>query len=237
MNKPVQSNRKTPRNKSKSERESPVRAGAFAELTEADAAVSQLLSAGFTKDQITVICSDESKERHFRQFEQQEPAGQHAGNAALAGTTLGAVAGGLAAIAVATATAGVPLIVAGAAGLSGGSALGGFLGTMLTRGEEKEVSNYYDQAVRLGKILVSVEEHGPRAANRLAEAEQILARAGAEPVALPEGDPEGLIGCGNAIGDVLQTPESCGCRPCRRRGICPCVNRHVCFHARPVDKS
>jgi hypothetical protein len=41
--------------------------------------------------------------------------------------------------------------------ISGGSALGGFLGTMLTRGDEKEVSNYYDQAVRLGKILVAVD--------------------------------------------------------------------------------
>jgi hypothetical protein len=65
--------------------------------------------------------------------------------------------------------------------------MGGFLGTMLTRGEEKEVSNYYEQAVRLGKILVSVEEHGPQAAPRLAEAERILAAAGAEPIALPEG--------------------------------------------------
>jgi hypothetical protein len=182
-----EANRKRSPKKSPSELANPVRAGAFAELKAADAAVTGLLSAGFAKEQITVICSDEAKERHFREFEQQEQAGEHAGGAAIAGTTVGAVVGGLAAIAVAGMTAGVPLIIAGAAGLAGGSAMGGFLGTMLTRGEEKEVSNYYDQAVRLGKILVSVEDEGPQAATHLAEAERILTAAGADPVALPEG--------------------------------------------------
>ncbi|HEY3963981.1 MAG TPA: hypothetical protein VGM05_05445 [Planctomycetaceae bacterium] len=167
--------------------EQAVRAAVFADLRRADAAVAQLLTAGFLNDQITVICSDKAKERHFRQFEHQEPAGKDAGNAALAGVSIGALAGGLTAIVVAGATGGVPLLIAGAAGLSGGSAMGGFLGTMLTRGEEKEVSNFYDQAVQHDKILVSVEVHGPQAATRLAQAERIFAAAGAEPFELPEG--------------------------------------------------
>lgn len=164
-----------------------VRAGVFGDLRSADAAVARLLAAGFSHDQITVICSDEAKERHFQQFEHQEPAGNHAGDAALAGVSIGAVAGGLTAIAVAGALGGVPLLIAGAAGLSGGSALGGFLGPMLTRGEEKEASNFYDQAVRHDKILVSVEVHGPDAPARLAEAERVFTAAGTEPIQLPEG--------------------------------------------------
>ncbi len=167
--------------------EQAVRAAVFTDLRRADAAVAQLLAAGFSNEQITVVCSDTAKERHFREFEHQDQAGKDAGNAALAGVSIGALAGGLTAIAVAGATGGVPLLIAGAAGLSGGSAMGGFLGTMLTRGEEKEVSNFYDQAVQHDKILVSVEVHGPQAATRLAQAERIFSAVGAEPFELPEG--------------------------------------------------
>lgn len=168
--------------------EKSVCAGVFVDLKSADAAVAQLLAAGFSRDDITVICSDRARERHFHDFQHQATAGEHTGSAALAGTTIGALAGGLTAIAIAGATGGVPLIIAGAAGLSGGSAMGVFLGTMLTRGEEKELSNFYDQAIRHDRILVSVEQHGTESASRLAEAERIIAQAGALPIVeLPEG--------------------------------------------------
>jgi hypothetical protein len=143
--------------------------------------------AGFTADEITVVCSDDAKERHFRQFEHQDPAGRHTSNAVGAGITVGAVVGGFTAIAMGAATGAVPLVIAGAAGLSAGSAAGGFLGAMLTRGEEKELSNYYDQEIRLGRILVAVQVSGPDATRRLAQAAAILRDAGADPVRLPEG--------------------------------------------------
>jgi len=167
--------------------EESVRAASFASLGEADAAVSRLLAAGFTKTEITVVCSDETIERHFEQFRHQNPAGKDAPKTVGTGASIGAVAGGLAAVAVGAATGGVPLIVAGAAGLAGGSAMGGFLGAMLTRGEEKELSNYYDQEIRQGRILVAAEAHGPQAARRLSQATAILRDSGAQPVRLPEG--------------------------------------------------
>ncbi len=165
----------------------PVRAGVFSNLQVAETVVQRLLSAGFSKDEITVVCSDDALESYFRQFEHQDPAGSAAPRTVVAGTTIGAALGGLAGIAVGAATGTVPLVLAGAAGLSGGSAMGGFLGAMLTRGEEKELANYYDQAVRSGKILVGVEVHGPQAESRLEKAARIIADAGAEPVPLPEG--------------------------------------------------
>jgi hypothetical protein len=172
---------------SPTELEESVRAGIFSSLPDADAAVQKLLAAGFTTDQITVICSDETKERHFREFEHQEPAGEHAAEAAAAGASIGAVAGGLTAIAVGAASGAVPLVLAGAAGLAGGSALGGFVGAMLTRGTEKELSDFYDQAVRKGDVVVAVEVHGPQAKSRLARAAAILERQGTGAVSLPEG--------------------------------------------------
>jgi len=167
--------------------EHPVLAGSFASLTEADTAVARLLAAGFCTPEITVVCSDEAKERHFRQFQHQDPAGTDAAMAVGAGVSIGALVGGLSAIAVSAASGAIPLVIAGAAGLSAGSAMGGFLGAMLTRGEEKELSNYYDQEIRLGRILVAVEVHGPHAARRLAQAASIVRDSGADPVRLPEG--------------------------------------------------
>lgn len=169
------------------ELEKSVRAGAYSNLADADRAVAGLLAAGFPKEEITVVCSDESRERHFREFEHQKPAGENAGGGVAAGATIGALAGGLTAIAVGAASGVVPLVIAGAAGVSAGSTVGGFLGAMATRGGEKSVSDFYDQAVRRGDILVSVEEHGAGSAARLRQAERIITAAGAETVKLPEG--------------------------------------------------
>ncbi|MBI3862336.1 MAG: hypothetical protein HY290_10620 [Planctomycetia bacterium] len=164
-----------------------VTAGVFSDLATADRAVSGLLQTGFTPAQITVICSDEAREQHFRKFEHQEPAGAHAGMGSAAGAGIGAAIGGLAAIAVGAASGAVPLVIAGAAGIAAGSGAGAFVGAMTTRGDEKEVSNFYDQAVREGQILVSVEDHGPGHEARLARAAKVIADAGAKPIPLPEG--------------------------------------------------
>jgi hypothetical protein len=169
----------------------PIRAGVFSTLRAAHAAVDHLLATGFSRNQVTVICSDETKERQFREFEHQQPAGANTPAAAAAGSAAGAAVGGLAAGAAAVGAAGVAAgglpLVAVAAGLLTGGMLGGFLGAMMTRGVEKEAANFYDQAVIAGKLLVTVEAHGDNAAAELARAERILAEAGAEPLPLPEG--------------------------------------------------
>ncbi|HMC10245.1 MAG TPA: hypothetical protein VKH44_03105 [Pirellulaceae bacterium] len=164
-----------------------VRAGVFSTVTATEEAVSRLLAAGFTPPQITVICSDETKERHFREFEHQEQAGSNTPAAVATGGAIGATLGGLATGAVGLAMGGVPLVVAGGIGLMAGAVWGGFIGAMLTRGIEKEAADFYDQAVQEGKLLVAVEESHADHHPHLADAERILAEAGAEPIPLPEG--------------------------------------------------
>lgn len=166
--------------------ERPVRAGLFATLQGADTAVRELLNAGFTKEEITVVCSDQHKERHFREFEHQDPAGTYTPKAALAGGAIGAVLGGLAAVAGFAGTGGAALLVAGGISFWTGGVFGGLVGAMMSRGVEKELANYYDQSVQRGMILVAVEDKSADHA-RLASAERVLKIAGAEPVALPEG--------------------------------------------------
>jgi hypothetical protein len=167
--------------------ETPVRAGVFATMQGAEQAVSGLLAEGFTKDEITVVCSDESRERWFRTFEHQEPAGSHTPAAAAAGGVIGAALGGFAVLALGAATGGVGLLAAGGLAAWTGGIVGGLVGAMMTRGVEKELANYYDQAVAAGKLLVAVEVQGPRQTARLARAERVLTEAGAEPQPLREG--------------------------------------------------
>ena len=74
----------------------------------------------------------------------------------------------------------MPLILAGAAGITGGSAIGGFVGALVEGEGKSELARYYDQEIRSGKILIAVEEQGHDAAAHLERARQILTQAGAK---------------------------------------------------------
>jgi hypothetical protein len=165
----------------------PVRAGVFARVADVEQAVVALESAGFSNQEVVVVCSRKASQEHFGQYARQQPAGQNTPAAAAAGSTLGAALGGVSMLALGAATGGLPLAVAGGAGLLTGGVVGGFLSAMLMRGVEKEAADYYDQAVQQGKLLVAVELQDPSDAGRLAKAERILAESGAEPLPLPEG--------------------------------------------------
>jgi hypothetical protein len=162
-------------------------AGVFSDIDDARRAVQGLLAAGFTTEHISVLCSDETKELYFKEFEHQDPAGTHTGKAAVVGGTIGAAVGGLAVIASAVATGSLTLWAAGPITAWAGGVAGGLVGAMMTRGIEKELANYYQQAVMDGQILVAAEDHGPNREASLARAAEVLAKAGALPVELPEG--------------------------------------------------
>jgi hypothetical protein len=165
----------------------PLEVGVFDSLEAARLAVRTLMQAGFTREQITVVCSDETKERYFREFDHQQPAGTHTPKATIAGGTIGAVVGGLTVIASAVATGSLALWAAGPITAWAGGVAGGLVGAMMTRGVEKELANFYQQAVLNGQILVAAENHGPNSDSELARAAEILADAGAQPLAMPEG--------------------------------------------------
>jgi hypothetical protein len=136
---------------------------------------------------VTVVCSDDAKERYFRAFEHQEPAGTFTPAAATAGGALGALLAGATVVVAAGATGGVALLAAGGVSAWAGGIVGGLVGAMMSRGVEKELANYYNQAIIEGKLLVAAEADGPRSAAQLACAERIFAECGATPIALPEG--------------------------------------------------
>jgi predicted lipid-binding transport protein (Tim44 family) len=165
----------------------PIRVGVFDTVDEAAIAVRRLLEAGFPRESVTVVCSDETKEQYFREFEHQQPAGQETPVYAVTGGLIGALAGGMTVVAFSVATGGVALLAAAPISAGVGGVIGGFVGAMMSRGVEKELANYYSEAVVAGRLLVAAEAHGEDEDARLAIAERILATSGAAPVELPEG--------------------------------------------------
>lgn len=163
----------------------PVRVGVFQTVSAADRAVRGLLDAGFTQDEISVVCSVEAKERHFRAFGHDKPAGTTTPATAAAGGVLGAMAGGLAVIGGLVLTGGLGVVAMGPLLVATGSVFGTFVGAMMSRGLEREVANFYDQHLRGGEILVAAEidAHGDR--ERLDVAERVFREAGARPLKLP----------------------------------------------------
>jgi hypothetical protein len=161
--------------------------GVFYNIDDARRAVHNLIDAGFSTDQITVVCSDETKERYFQEFDHQQPAGTHTATATIAGGTIGALLGGLSVVASAFATGSLALWAAGPISAWAGGVAGGLVGAMMTRGVEKELANFYQQAVMKGQILVAAEDRSPNNELALQKAASILADAGAMPLALPEG--------------------------------------------------
>jgi hypothetical protein len=162
-------------------------AGVFDDVDDAREAVHRLLAAGFTNEQINVVCSDETKELYFKEFEHQEPAGTYTPKATIAGGTIGAVLGGVAVIVSAAATGSLALWAAGPITAWAGGIAGGLVGAMMTRGVEKELANFYQQAVVDGRILVAAEIDPEDQQHALAKAAEVLAAAGAKPLELPEG--------------------------------------------------
>lgn len=156
----------------KHEEQKPIRAGVCQTVAQAERTVAALRSAGFTAEEISVICSDDAKAQHFQDSETAQPSGAHSGEA-LDKAAAGAFGLGTAAVLTALLTsAGTALFVIGAfAGLAAG---GTFAGLMATRGIEKETADFYDQALQRGDLLVAVEVHGEHADERLRQAKRVL---------------------------------------------------------------
>lgn len=127
---------------------------------EVEKALSKLDNAGFTKDQVSMLVSEEGRGKHFAIVE-----GRKTG----AGATTGAAIGGLmGALYLSLASAGtllVPglnLVVTGAligslVGFGAGAATGGLIGALVGLGIPEHEAKLYDEKIRGNAILLAVE--------------------------------------------------------------------------------
>lgn len=127
---------------------------------EAEAALRKLDQAGFTKDQVTMLISEETRGKHFGIKE-----GSKAEEGAVAGATIGGLAGALYMALASVGTIFIPgmnLLVAGAllgglAGLGAGAVTGGLIGSLVGAGIPEHEAKLYEDAVRKGAILIAVK--------------------------------------------------------------------------------
>ena len=151
--------------------------------TQASRIVSDLKTAGFSNNDISVLMPDKSSTRDFA-HEHSTKAPEGAATGASAGGVLGGALGWLAGIGSLAIPGVGPFIAAGPimAALSGaavGAAVGGITGALVGLGIPEFEAKRYEGKVKGGNVLVSVHSENSDETKR---AKEIFERAGAEDI-------------------------------------------------------
>jgi hypothetical protein len=151
----------------------------FRNQPQAELAIRGLKQEGFTDGQIGVLMQDKGKQEKLA-----DSTGSTVSEAAKTGAIGGGIAGGVLGLLAgvgALAIPGIGPIIAGGAlastlaGAGIGAAAGGLLGALVGLGVPEEDARYFEEGVRAGGILVTVQ-----AGSRTPEARQILTEVGGE---------------------------------------------------------
>lgn len=138
--------------------------GLFNDRESAENAYNSATKRGYTKDDINLLMSDETRNKYFADDDETEignKALEGAGAGSAVGGTVGAIIGAIAAIGTNVFLPGLGLIVAGplAAALAGagaGGLTGGLVGALIGWGIPEDRAQAYEQGLRDGKIMVGV---------------------------------------------------------------------------------
>lgn len=160
--------------------------GLFKTRAAAEAALDAIIKRGYTRDDISVLMSDATKNKEFA-VETGTHAADGAGIGGAVGGALGAAGAVLAAITAGVSAIAIPglglfiagPIVAALAGAGAGGATGGIIGALIGAGIPEHHAKVYDAGLRGGGILLGVEAKSSEDADKL---EQLLQDIGAEHV-------------------------------------------------------
>jgi hypothetical protein len=145
------------------ERSRQIMTGMFRDREAAERAYGCLASRGYGKDDVSLLMSDEARNRHFPKTtattELGSKAAEGAGIGAAAGGGLGALLLGLAAAGFAV--PGLPILAMGplAAALTGagtGGAIGALIGALVGSGIPEERAKLYEQGIKEGAIVMGI---------------------------------------------------------------------------------
>lgn len=138
--------------------------GMFADRESTENAYDTLHKRGYTKEDINLMMSDETRDKHFSKGETEigTKAMEGAGTGSAIGGVVGAAVGIIAAIGTSLLIPGLGIIVAGplAAGLAGagaGGVAGGLIGALVGSGMSEERARLYESGVKNGKIVMGVK--------------------------------------------------------------------------------
>ncbi len=149
---------------------SEILAGNVRDRASAEDAYNSLTSRGYSKDDINVMMSDDTRQRHFKETVMTSDLGNKAAAGGLTGATLGGTVGAVAGILAVAGTLAIPGLgivlagpmAAGLAGLGAGAAAGGLLGALIGAGISEDRAKVYKSEIDNGGILVGVT---PRSAD------------------------------------------------------------------------
>ena len=155
--------------------------GLFKTRAAAEAGVDAVIKRGYTRDDVSVLMSDATKNKEFA-VQTRSHAVDGLGVGGAIGGTVGAVLAAIAAVGTSIAIPGLGLIVAGpiAAALAGagaGGATGGLIGLLIGTGIPEHRAKVYETGVRGGGILLGIEAKSPEEVDKL---ETLLEDIGAE---------------------------------------------------------
>ncbi len=139
--------------------------GMFSDRESTENAYNALSERGYTKDDVNLIMSDDTRKNHYSDKNDHSELGtkaaESAGTGSAIGGTLGAVVGVIAAIGTSVVIPGLGLIVAGplAAGLAGagaGGITGGIIGALVGSGIPEDRAKIYKSGIDEGNVVMGV---------------------------------------------------------------------------------
>ncbi len=145
--------------------EQPMLTGMFSDRESTENAYNALHERGYSKDDINLIMSDETRKKYYSDENDHSELGtkaaESAGTGSAIGGTLGAIVGIIAAIGTSVVIPGLGLIIAGpiAAGLAGagaGGIAGGLVGALVGSGIPEDRAKIYESGINDGHVVMGV---------------------------------------------------------------------------------
>src|SRR3989454_10745474 len=157
--------------------------GLFKNRLAAEAAVDAIIKRGYTRDDISVMMSDATRNKEFA-LQARTHAADGAGIGGAVGGAVGAVLAAIAAVGSTIFLPGLNLVIAGpiAAALAGagaGGATGGLIGGLIGAGIPEHRAKVYDTGIRGGGILLGVEANSDEK-EEIEKLEKLLEDVGAQ---------------------------------------------------------
>lgn len=166
--------------------QSRVMTGLFPDRDSAERAYQGVIDRGYSKDDVNLVMSDETRKRHFGSdstdadgtspghTELGTKAAEGAGIGAGIGGTVGAIAAAVAAVGTSIALPGLGLIIAGPvvaalAGAGAGGAAGTLIGALIGWGIPEERVKHYESGIQQGGILMGVRPRNDEDADYLSK--------------------------------------------------------------------
>ena len=148
----------------------------FKDWSDAESAYKELMDRNFTRDQISILMSEDTRERFAgTKTEMGSKALEGTGAGAAVGGAVGAIVAAIIAVGTTIAIPPLGLVVAGpiAAALAGagaGGVAGGLIGALIGYGIPEETVKRYESGIKEGGIVLGVQ---PRSAAEAQEVERI----------------------------------------------------------------